>query len=474
MTPDMPPKLLMIAALALLAACGKGDASCATNADCFKGEVCVKPQKVCEDPAKDLGADLAPDDMGTPDLAQPGDMAPDMEAVPANLPIQIAAGDAHTCALFGGGAVRCWGSNVSGQLGLGPAGPALLRDAALATDVELGAPAVAIAAGAAHTCALLKSDVVRCWGRGGHGQLGNGSAANVGVEDTPLTSGTVVLPLVPTVLAAGGNRTCAAAGGRVSCWGDNTSGALGRGIGDDRLGNERDDELGFVEINNRLYVHKIAANRLHTCMMISVNRLPNAANARCWGAVSQGRLGTAQAENIGDDETLTASANALTAVVNDLSAGDAFTCAVLRAGGILCWGDNSKGQLGEDDVAALPAEREPTRLPARDAVEVVAGDAFACARDSQGDVWCWGSGDRGQLGQPDQATLQLIRELRAHVQLSRPAIQLSAGDSHVCALLDDRSISCWGDNLNGQLGATDKDAVGLNADDFPLARIIFE
>lgn len=98
MSPDMTPKLLMIAALSLLAACGKGDASCATDADCFAGEVCVKPQKVCEDPAKDLGADLAPDDMGAPDLAQPGDMgddmAPDMEVGPANLPLQIAAGDA--------------------------------------------------------------------------------------------------------------------------------------------------------------------------------------------------------------------------------------------------------------------------------------------------------------------------------------------------------------------------------------------
>lgn len=463
----MTPKLLMIAALSLLAACGKGDASCATDADCFAGEVCVKPQKVCEDPAKDLGADLAPDDMGD-------DMAPDMEVGPANLPLQIAAGDAHTCALFGDGAVRCWGSNASGQLGLGPGGPALLRDAKLAADVELGAPAVAIAAGAAHTCALLKSDVVRCWGRGAHGQLGNGSAANVGVEDTPLIGGTVVLPLVPTVLAAGRSRTCAATSGRVSCWGDNSSGALGRGISDDRLGNERDDNLEFIEINSRLYVHKISVNRLHTCVMISVNRLPNAANARCWGSASQGRLGTAQAENIGDDETLAASENALSAMVNDLSAGDAFTCAVLRAGGILCWGDNSKGQLGEDDVAALPAERAPTALPERDAVEVVAGDTFACARDDLGGVWCWGSGDRGQLGQPDQTTLPLIRELRAPVQLPRPAIQLSAGDSHVCALLDDRSLSCWGENSDGQLGATNKDSVGLNADDFPLARIIFE
>src|SRR5262249_28234129 len=93
----------------------------------------------------------------------------------------LAAGDDPTCALLVGGALKCWGRNAAGQLGLGGTSTrgdqvAELGDALPAVDLGAGATAIAVAAGAAHTCAVLATGEVTCWGAGDAGQLGQGLA----------------------------------------------------------------------------------------------------------------------------------------------------------------------------------------------------------------------------------------------------------------------------------------------------------
>jgi len=82
----------------------------------------------------------------------------------------IATGDNHTCTLMKTGGVRCWGGNANGQLG---DGTALDRSIPPASDVLGGVQA--IATGGNHTCALTKTGGVRCWGHNDDGQLGDGS-----------------------------------------------------------------------------------------------------------------------------------------------------------------------------------------------------------------------------------------------------------------------------------------------------------
>ena len=119
------------------------------------------------------------------------------------------------------GHVLCWGQDPYGELGNGSTA------GYFDTPIEvLGITnASQVAAGAAHTCALLSSDHVECWGSNGSGQLGNGTTS--GYSDTP-----VEVPAITeaTTLPAGGGDNCVVlATSHVDCWGDNSLGELGTG-----------------------------------------------------------------------------------------------------------------------------------------------------------------------------------------------------------------------------------------------------
>lgn len=146
--------------------------------------------------------------------------------------VQLALGGAHSCALTSGQQVRCWGLNKYGQLGYGhtadigddePAG------AAGYVAVDAARTVVQLAAGAVHTCALLDDGAVKCWGYGLQGQLGYGDDQSRGDDELPTD-----LPDVDvggTVIALSmGTHTCALLDtGRVRCWGPGGFGQLGYG-----------------------------------------------------------------------------------------------------------------------------------------------------------------------------------------------------------------------------------------------------
>ncbi|MDO9455164.1 RCC1 domain-containing protein, partial [Nocardioides sp.] len=130
--------------------------------------------------------------------------------------VDVAAGDRHTCALTGAGAVRCWGRNLDGQLGDGT------DQATTSLTTPVAGGAVAVAVGEEHSCALLEDGTVRCWGDNGYGATGS-----------PTTTLTVLTPTAvagfagATMLSAGGDNTCATTATALWCWGFNFSGQLG-------------------------------------------------------------------------------------------------------------------------------------------------------------------------------------------------------------------------------------------------------
>lgn len=148
--------------------------------------------------------------------------------------VELAAGESHTCARLITGAVRCWGANDAGQLGLGHT-ESIGDDERLEpmAAVALGGSAIALAAGARHTCAILDDGGLVCWGEGLDGRLGLGHEDDVGSATLPVSAGAVDLAdrsATRVFIGATGSSTCATLdGGSVRCWGLNDVGQLGLG-----------------------------------------------------------------------------------------------------------------------------------------------------------------------------------------------------------------------------------------------------
>ena len=223
--------------------------------------------------------------------------AGDSAADDAVIIIPLATGNAHTCALLDRGAVRCWGAGSFGRLGYGNTDD--IGDdeiPASAGYVDVGGTVTQIAAGSAYTCALLDTGAVRCWGPGDFGLLGYGNTDDIGDDETPASAGDVKVGGTVTQIAAGGAHTCALLDtGAVRCWGAGVSGRLGYGNTDDIGDDEPPAEAGDVDVGGT--VTQIAAVNNHTCALLDTGAV------RCWGLGGLGKLGYGNTDNIGDDET---------------------------------------------------------------------------------------------------------------------------------------------------------------------------
>ncbi|HMJ13911.1 MAG TPA: hypothetical protein VK524_20980 [Polyangiaceae bacterium] len=309
--------------------------------------------------------------------------------------VQLATGSRHACALMSNQRVRCWGLNNSGQLGYGTNGdcwstPCVIGDdesPASAGDVNVGGSVAQITAGALHTCALLTNGKVRCWGRGGSGELGYGNVFDIGDDEVAAVAGDVNVGGAVKQVAAGRSHTCALlTNGRVRCWGSGFLGLLGYGneaiVGDDEV----PSSVGDVNVGGE--VAQIAAGGSHTCALLTNGRV------RCWGSSGVGQLGYGNTSTIGDDE-LPASAGDvnLGASALRISTGAIHTCALLANGKVRCWGGNGAGQLGYGNTNAIGDDETPASagdVNAGENVVDIALGGHTCALLASRNVRCWG------------------------------------------------------------------------------------
>jgi alpha-tubulin suppressor-like RCC1 family protein len=337
----------------------------------------------------------------------------------------IAAGGSHTCAHLDDGSVECWGKNTSGQLGANTPTDhvAPVEVAPLRNQVET------IAAGGMHTCALLKTGGVQCWGKNDLGQLGDGTYAS---RSTPsdvlgLTSGA-------TQISTGLNHSCALLeGGTVQCWGANSRGQLGNGSITSPLVPTNVDGLTSD-------VTAIRAGGEHTCAILKDG------GARCWGYNVFGQLGDGSTVN----RLSPVPVLGLATEVADITIGRQHSCARMVDGTVWCWGLARQGQLGGAAVANSTTPMPVIGLSAK-ASEISAGSDHTCARLENGQVECWGRNGSGQLGNASTSN-RLTPTLRSGLPREVNRIAIHPLGEHQCALLETNGIKCWGDNSYGQLG----------------------
>ena len=321
----------------------------------------------------------------------------------------ISAGRYFTCAVTTVSGVKCWGRRYGDEE----------RDVRGLTS---GIKAVSVGGG--HACALTTAGGVKCWGDGGYGRIGKGMRNDNTGEVVGLNSGV-------TAVSAGWHHTCAVTTvGEVKCWG-------------------RYNRLGIVTTTHHSTpvgvsglsggVADVSAGGEHTCA------LTTSGGVKCWGDNRYGMLGngtnTASATPV-DVIGLEGQVAAVSVEGGPSSENTGHSCAVTKAGGVKCWGNNFVGQLGVERPAGwgLATPVDVTGLTTR-ITAVTTGYGHTCVLTEAGGVKCWGLNAVGQLG--DGATADRSNPANV-VGLSRGISAVSAGWGHTSALTQDGGVKCWG------------------------------
>jgi len=327
----------------------------------------------------------------------------------------VAAGTVHTCALHRDGRVSCWGLGAF----IGPKLPTLTAP----VPIALPERATALAVGIQAACALLESGRVSCWGDLGSGVEG---PAPVVEESGP--------PLVGVTAIAGGSVAFCASGPRAThCWGENKASELAR--------------PATMSFPPRTAVKIVDGPRPLMAASVAILVHDGVGQLCGWGnndsAIVPGPPGIV--------EHPTCAPQALPDILQ-LSAGDGHACARRGGAAFSCWGSNAGGQLGngDDTMMDVPLPGQRQTLPA-DLDTIAAGAYHTCALVKGGAVWCWGSNQQGECGSPSSAP---VFSPAAVAGLSDAvAIGSGAGAQHTCVVLGDGAVSCWGSDLDGQLGS---------------------
>jgi hypothetical protein len=255
---------------------------------------------------------------------------------------RLAAGTAHTCAVAGG-AVRCWGRNAQGQLGTGSASATPATDW-VSSLVTTGASDVASLLDT--TCALVAGQV-SCWGANGTGQIGDPAAPNPQPTPDPVT-----LPSTATILAVGGDHSCAVvAGNGLWCWGANDRGQLGTGS----TGATQTTPVQASRIDNNKLSIWAAPGASFTCSA------KDAVQVTCNGANNQEQTGVAPASTSNTGNGPVAFGNGFVGG----AAGLEHACALVDVAPpsstlvVKCWGRNAEGQLGRATAPAGSPSASP-------------------------------------------------------------------------------------------------------------------
>ncbi|MDM8548225.1 hypothetical protein QUF61_17175 [Candidatus Venteria ishoeyi] len=320
----------------------------------------------------------------------------------------------HYCAVTDIGSLKCWGGNKAGQLGDGT-----LNDSGPTTPVDvmgMNTGIVAVSSRGRHSCALLETGQLKCWGANWAGQLGYDTGTANENSQTPMDI--MGLDANVTAFSAGDKSTCAILDtGTLKCWGGNNYGMLGNGTTENST--TPTDVIGLSS-----GVVAVNVGEYNACAIINDGAL------KCWGSNAYGALGNGIETNTPETSTFTEPVDVvgLNNKVVEVSVGYGYVCALLDNNAIKCWGRNDRGQLGNGtNIDSLI----PTNVIGLDnnIKSISAGFGTACVVLNNGEIKCWGA------------------HLDSHTPVDMPvngtAYSVAVGRGHICSLLETGNITCW-------------------------------
>ena len=373
----------------------------------------------------------------------------------------LAAGDGHVCAVNSDNEVWCWGSNVTDEAA--PESgvdmdvvrrPRLIDELTTTTDLSH------LDAGDTHTCVLNGDKTLHCWVDNTDSQLGTGSGAsgslNSWSEDDPVYG-----------LQAGDRFNCIEfvkmtqnmPKTEVYCWGLTSSNRMGSVQGDMTYGtptkvmSARENSGGFLALGDD-----------HGCLLSTPIASSEATEVTCWGSNFRGKAGVEGTSTI-DRTTLESDFTSESGNSKGLlsaSLGGTFSCG-LNEQELLCWGSNGAGQLAQPASLESSHEPETIGLPSGNSVAsylegafstLATGERHGCAIDTGGELFCWGAGTSGEIGDGNESD----RFGATAPDGNRTYAFVAAGDGFTCAIEaysdpeTDGTVYCWGKNDGHQLG----------------------
>ena len=264
--------------------------------------------------------------------------------------------------------------------------------------------------------------------------------------DTNHIEGETCTKQAPSIIASGRSHTCARLGNtNLKCWGRNDSHQLGLGNGKTKFFYSTPQEVTSLDTN----VEIIVTGEDHTCTIL-VDK-----SVKCWGANGSGQLGLGRFRTFPNHNKLSVNLGS-NATAIALAAGSKHTCAILHDGSVKCWGNNAYGQLGIGNSGLATSKNTPQLVNLGSnatAIALAAGSAHTCAILNDKSLKCWGRNSKGQLGL-GHASLKTTPH-PVNLGSNIKVIGIATGSLHTCAILSNKSnksVKCWGQNHFGQLG----------------------
>ena len=425
----------------------------------------------------------------------------------------------YTCALLDNATVKCWGENGHGQLGQGSSYQygSTAGDMATLSEIQLGTntSVTSISIGKAHSCAVTLATNIKCWGMGNSGRTGRGNTDDAGsymssmgdylpqvdldgVEatvtpthtpsltpsytETPTVTGTPTVTKTPTVtetptatetptvtetptITETPTVTQTPTVTNTPSLTYTRSKTPTRSLTSSRTRTPTKSRTRTATpIGGVKEVVSVATGAEHTCVMLANDTV------KCWGRNNEGQLGYDDTINRGSLEdqmgsNLAALNFGIGRTARAIAPGITHTCVILDDNSVKCWGSNTDGQLGYEDITSRGGNPGDMNLlqtvdlgTGRRAVAISSGENFTCVILDNGKVKCWGDGSFGNLGllntynRGDSPDSMGDRLPYVDIGTGHTAKQIRTGRNFVCALLENDTVKCWGGNEYGQLG----------------------